>query len=89
MGFMELSSSSCAEIGVRIDLEQVSGNLWNCRKKAKPIDLYDGERGIVLKPMQGNWLSFQVDLEYTVLFHIPAVTSVSFWTCEGLLGDSL
>ena len=36
--------------------------------------------------MQGNWLSFQVDLGYTELFHIPEMTSVSFLTCEGLLG---
>ena len=40
--------------------------------------LYDGERGIALKPMQGNWSSFQVDLGYTELFHISAVISVSF-----------
>ena len=47
-------------------------------KEAKPIVLYDGERGIALKPMQWNWSSFQVDVDYTELFHIPAVTSVSF-----------
>ena len=46
--------------------------------EAKPIVLYDGERGIALKPMQGNWLSFQVDLGYTELFHIPVLSSVSF-----------
>ena len=40
--------------------------------------LYDLEWGIVLKPKQGNWSSFQVDLGYTELFEIPAVTSVSF-----------
>ena len=56
----------------------VSVNLWICPKEAKPIVLYDGERGIALKPMQGNWSSFQVDLGYTELFDIPAVTSVSF-----------
>ena len=56
----------------------VSGNLWSYPKEAKPIVLYDGEWGIALKPMQGNWSSFQVDLGYTELFHIPAVTSVSF-----------
>ena len=56
----------------------VSGNVYSCPKEAKPIDLYDGERGIALKPMQGNWSSFQVDLGYTELFDIPAVTSVSF-----------
>ena len=56
----------------------VSGNLWSCPKEAKPIILYDGEWGIALKPIQGNWLSFQVDLGYTELFDFIAVTSVSF-----------
>ena len=56
----------------------VSGNLWGYPKEAKPIFLYDVERGIALKPMQGNWSSFQVVLGYTELFHIPVVTSVSF-----------
>ena len=56
----------------------VSGNLCSCPKEAKAIFLYDGERGIALKPMQGNWSSFQVDLVYTELLHIPVVTSVSF-----------
>ena len=51
--------------------------------------LYDGEQGIALKPMQGNWSLFQGDLGYTELFHIPMVTSVSFYTCEVFLGDSL
>ena len=39
--------------------------------EAKPIVLYDGERGIALKPIQGNWSTFQVDLGYTELFQIP------------------
>ena len=30
-----------------------SGNLWSCPKEVKPLVLYDGERGIALKPMQG------------------------------------
>ena len=55
----------------------VLGNLWRCPKEAKQIVLYDGEWGIALKPVQGNWSSFQVDLGYTELFDIPAVTSVS------------
>ena len=58
-------------------------------KEAKPIVLYDAKWGIALKPMQGNWSSFKVDLGYTELFHILAVTSVSFKSCEGFLGDSL
>ena len=35
--------------------------------------------------MQGNWSSFQVDLGYTEVFDIPAVTSVSIKSCEGFL----
>ena len=54
------------------------GNLWDGPKEAKPIVLYDGEWGIALKPMQGNWSLFEVDLGYTELFDIPAVTSVFF-----------
>ena len=75
---MELSSSSCAEIGVSIDLRGCLRKSLEVPKEAKPIVLYDGERGIALKLMQSNWSSFQVDLGYTELFHIPAVTSVSF-----------
>ena len=45
---------------------------------AKPIVLYDGDWVIELKPMQGNWSSFQVDLGCTELFEIPTVTSMSF-----------
>ena len=56
----------------------VSGNLWSCPKEAKPIVLYDGERGIALKPMLGKLSSFQVDLGYTELFFIIAVTSEFF-----------
>ena len=56
----------------------VAGDLGSCPKEAKPIVLYDGECSIALKPMQGNWSSFHADLGYTELFHIPAMTSVSF-----------
>ena len=56
----------------------VSENLWIYPKEAKQIVLYDGEWGIALKSMQGNFSSFQVDLGYSELFDIPTVTSVSF-----------
>ena len=56
----------------------VFGNLCSCPKEAKPIILYDLEWGVALKPKQGNWSSFQVDLGCTKLFHIPVVTSESF-----------
>ena len=54
MGFMELSSSSCAEIGVPVDLRRVSqGNLGSCQKEVKPLAVYDGEQGVGVEPMQG------------------------------------
>ena len=55
----------------------VSGHLWSCPKEVKQLVLYDGEWEIALKPMQVNRSSFHVDLGYRMLFHIPAVTSVS------------
>ena len=33
----------------------VSGNFCSCLKEVKPLVVYDGEQGIVLEPMQGNW----------------------------------
>ena len=57
-------------------------------KGSQPL-VYDGEQGIALEPMKGNWASSRVDLGYTELFHIRAVTSVSFWSCEGVHGDSV
>ena len=56
----------------------VSGNLDSCLKEVKPVVLYDGEWGVALKPMQGNQALSRVDLGYSELFHIPAVTSGSF-----------
>ena len=40
--------------------------------------MYDGEQGIVLEPMQGNWAKSRVDLGYPEIFLISAVTSVVF-----------
>ena len=67
----------------------VSGHLSSYPKEVKLLVLYDGQAGIALKPMQGNRSSFRVDLGYPELFHIPALTSVFFYTSEGFLGDSL
>ena len=51
--------------------------------------MYDVEHAMALEPRQGNWASSLVDLEYTELFRVPAVTSVSFQACHSVLGDSL
>ena len=56
----------------------VSGILWSCLKKVKPVVMYDVEHGMALEPMQENRHSYRVDLEYTELFLIHAVTPVSF-----------
>ena len=37
----------------------------------------------------GNQASSHVDLGYTDRFHIPVVTSLSFSTCDSVLGDFL
>ena len=74
----ELSSSSCAEIGVPIDLRRVSQGISGDAQRKQSHCLYNGERGIALKPMQGNWSSFNVYLGYSELFHISALTSVFF-----------
>ena len=76
---MKLSYSSCAEIGVPIDLRWVSQGISGvAENKPSQLSCMMGESGIVLKPMQGNCSSFQDDLGYTELFEIPAVTAVSF-----------
>ena len=78
MGCMELSSSSCAEIGVPIDLRWVSQGISGvAQRKPSQLSCMMG-MGIDMKPMQGNWSSFQVFLGYSEQFHIPTVTSVSF-----------
>ena len=56
----------------------VSGNLWRFLKDVNPLVVYDVEGGMAMEPMQGKWASSRVDLGYTELFHVPAVTSVSF-----------
>ena len=47
------------------------------------------ECGMAMEPMQGKWVSSQVDLGYTEQFLIPEVTSVFFSSCDNVLGDSL
>ena len=54
-----------------------------------PLVMYDVERGMALDPIQGNWASYRVDLEYTELFCIPVVTSVSFQISDSVPGDYL
>ena len=44
---------------------------------------------MAVDPMKGNLASSRVDWGYTVEFHVPAVISVSFYTCDSDLGDSL
>ena len=51
--------------------------------------MYDVKRRMAMETMQGKWASSRVDLGYTELVGIPAVTSVFFSSCNSLLGDSL
>ena len=56
----------------------VSGKLWSCLKEVKPLVVYDSECWMTLEPVQANQAPSGVDLRYTKLFLILAVTSVSF-----------
>ena len=58
-------------------------------KGVKPLVLYDGDRGVVIEPMQGKLASSQFDSGYTGKFGIPGVTSVFFLSCDSVVGDSL
>ena len=66
-----------------------SGNLWSCLKEVKPFDVLHGECVMTMVPMQGIRASSRVDLGYTELFHVVAVTSGSLQNCDSVLEDYL
>ena len=55
---MEPSSSSCAELGLTVDLGRCLGDSLEL---PKPHVMFDGESVMNLKPMQVNWASSRVD----------------------------
>ena len=55
----------------------------------KPLALYEVEDGIAMEPMKGKCASSRIYLACTELFCIPVVTSVIFFSCDNILGDSL
>ena len=63
-----------------------SGNLSRFQKGVKPLVLYDEDRGMVMKPMQGKLASSQFDLGHTDLFCVPEVTSLFFSSCDSAVG---
>ena len=52
-------------------------NFWSCLKDVKPLVMFDGERTMALEPMQENLALSRLELGYTELFCIAAVTTVS------------
>ena len=44
---------------------------------------------MVMEPMKGKLASSHIDLGHTDLFSVPEVTSVSFSSCDSVVGDSL
>ena len=54
-----------------------SGNLWSGLKEVKPLVLFDEQCRMALDPVQGNQASSRVDLGYTELFCVAAITSGS------------
>ena len=77
MASMELSSSTCAEIGVPLDLRWLSQGLSGVETDSSPV-LFDGEWGIAVDSIQASRVSSRVDLGYKEQFHVSLVTSVSF-----------
>ena len=63
-----------------------SGNLLSFLKGVKPLVLYDEDHGMVMEPMQGKLASSQFDLGHNDLFCIPEGTSVSFSSCDSVVG---
>ena len=51
--------------------------------------MFDWENAIALHAMQGNRASSQFNFGYTEQFCIPGVTSVSFSSCDSVVGNSL
>ena len=43
--------------------------------EVKPLVMFDGERRMALEPKQENRASSRIDLGYTELFHVAAVSS--------------
>ena len=44
---------------------------------------------MVMEPVPGKLASCQFDFGYSEQFCIPGVTSVFFWSCDSVVGDSL
>ena len=55
-------------------------------KVVKPLVLYDGDRGVVMEPMQGKLASSRFDFGYTKKFCIPEVNQCSSRLVTVLLG---
>ena len=89
MGCKEHSSSCSTEIDDPLYLRSLSQGISRFLKGVKPLVLYDVDRGVVMEPMQGKLASSQFNFGYTEQFCIPGVTSVFFWCCDSVVGDSL
>ena len=67
----------------------VSGNLSRFLKGFKPLVLYDVDRRVFMEPKNGKLASSQFDFGYTEQSCIPGLTTVSFSSCDSVVGDSL
>ena len=66
----------------------VMRNFWSCLKNVKPLVMFDGECTMSLEAMKEKPPSSRVELGYTELFCVAALTPVSLSTCDSFLGDS-
>ena len=67
----------------------VSGKFWIVVKDVKTLVVYDAESEMSMDSMKWKCASSQIDFGYTEQFCIPGVTSVFFWSCDIVVGDSL
>ena len=49
--------------------------------------MHDLELGMALEPMHANWASSRVDLGYTEILRVPALTSVCLYNFHSVLGS--
>ena len=67
----------------------VSGNLCIVVKDVKTLVVYDVEWAMAMDSMKGKCASSWVDLGYTNQFCVPEVTSVFFFSCGSVVGESV
>ena len=88
-GARNIPQAALLKLMILYTLEGCLRESLEVNKGSQAIVLYDVDRGVVMESMQGKLSSSQFDFEYTEEYYIPGVTSVFFWSCDSVVGDSL